>query len=155
MSHSFTNGPWRPSLKPYSTTVLIADGARKSKARSGPPAPFSLRPRRRHPAPGAGSRFQGVKRDGDNWSSIPGSAFARLIRSSIWDSAGTRSARDRIPWKRANRLIHSTEERSVWMEIVMETEHRADFLEECGWLTVRRVGHIRSPSWRPQSADNW
>jgi hypothetical protein len=29
------------------------------------------------------------------------------------------------------------------------------FTEEFGLLTSRRVGHIRSPSWRPEIADNW
>jgi hypothetical protein len=29
-----------------------------------------------------------------------------------------------------------------------------DFIAEVWWLTSRRVRHIRSPSWRPQSADN-
>jgi hypothetical protein len=38
--------------------------------------------------------------------------------------------------------------------VVVETEHLVDFIEEFGWLTSRRVKHIRSPSWRPQSADN-
>jgi hypothetical protein len=54
-------------------------------------------------------------------------------------SARKKSAQDRIPWKRANRMIHSTEERSV------ETEHRADVIEEFWWLPSRRVRHIRSP----------
>lgn len=30
----------------------------------------------------------------------------------------------------------------------------ADFIEEFWWLTPRRVWHIRSPPWRPESADN-
>ena len=38
-----------------------------------------------------------------------GTADARSVRNdSISASAGKRSARDRIPWKRANRRIHST-----------------------------------------------
>ena len=38
--------------------------------------------------------------------------------------------------------------------VVVKTEHLADFIEEFWWLTSRRVRHIRSPPWRPQSADN-
>jgi hypothetical protein len=36
----------------------------------------------------------------------------------------------------------------------METEHLADFIAEFWLLTSRRVRHIRSPSWRPEIADN-
>jgi hypothetical protein len=37
---------------------------------------------------------------------------------------------------------------------VVETEHYVDCIEECGWLTSRRVRHIRSPSWCPETVDN-
>jgi hypothetical protein len=38
--------------------------------------------------------------------------------------------------------------------VVVETEHRADCIAEFGWLTSRRVRHIRFPQWRPEIADN-
>ena len=38
--------------------------------------------------------------------------------------------------------------------VVVETEHLSNFIEEFGWLTSCRVRHIRSPSWRPEIADN-
>ncbi len=38
--------------------------------------------------------------------------------------------------------------------VVVETEHLSDCLEECWWLTARRVRYTRSPSWRPELADN-
>jgi hypothetical protein len=38
--------------------------------------------------------------------------------------------------------------------VVVQTEHLADVIEEFWWLTSRCVRHIRSPSWRPESADN-
>ena len=36
----------------------------------------------------------------------------------------------------------------------VETEHFTDRIEEFWLLTSRRVRHIRSPSWRRESADN-
>jgi len=36
----------------------------------------------------------------------------------------------------------------------VETEHFADFIEEFGLLTSRRVRHRRSLYWRPEIADN-
>jgi len=38
--------------------------------------------------------------------------------------------------------------------VVVETEHLADYIEEFWRLISRLVRPIRSPSWRPQSADN-
>ena len=38
--------------------------------------------------------------------------------------------------------------------VVVETEHLADFIEEFGLLTSRRVRQRRSPYWRPEIADN-
>jgi hypothetical protein len=38
--------------------------------------------------------------------------------------------------------------------VVVETEYLSDFIEEFGLLTSRRVRHTRSPSWRPEIADN-
>jgi hypothetical protein len=38
--------------------------------------------------------------------------------------------------------------------IEVETEHRADVIEEYRWLTSRRVRHIRSLAWHPTIAEN-
>jgi hypothetical protein len=38
--------------------------------------------------------------------------------------------------------------------VVEQTEHLSHGIEEFGWLTCRRVRHIRSPSWHPEIADN-
>jgi hypothetical protein len=38
--------------------------------------------------------------------------------------------------------------------VVVEAEHRADFIEEFWLLTSRRVRHIRSPLWRLEIAGN-
>src|SRR5712691_12984687 len=38
--------------------------------------------------------------------------------------------------------------------VVGQTQHLSDFIEECGVLTARRVRHIRSPSWRPETVEN-
>jgi len=38
--------------------------------------------------------------------------------------------------------------------VVVPTEHLSHVIEEFGWLIFRLVRHIRSPSWRPESADN-
>jgi len=38
--------------------------------------------------------------------------------------------------------------------VVVEPEHRVDFLEEFWWLTSYRIRHIRSLSCRPAILDN-
>jgi len=38
--------------------------------------------------------------------------------------------------------------------VVVQTKHLSDVIEEFWWLTLRRVRHIRSPSWRPAIVDN-
>ena len=38
--------------------------------------------------------------------------------------------------------------------VVVQTEHRADFIDECGWWISRRVKPIIPPWWCPEIADN-